>query len=166
MTQNKKIILLLMIYITAVLLLTLVPFRNSVDFEVDYNLTIFKSINNYIKHMGNFGIVDGEAFKFLPFQFIRFTLAIFTVSFKNILGNILIFLPFGFLAPYLIKCKKFISVLVYSLVFSTFIEVMQYTFLTSRRADVDDVILNTLGGILGYLIYCIGRMVKKLESRK
>lgn len=164
MTQNKRVVFLLMIYITTVVLLTLVPFKDSVDFEVDYNLTMFKSINNYIKHMNNFGIINSEAIKYLPFQFIRFTLALFTVSFKNILGNILLFLPFGFLTPYLIKYKKFISVLVYSLFFSIIIEVMQYVFLTSRRADVDDVILNTLGAIIGYMFYGLVRIMKKVEK--
>jgi len=161
MKRNKKVVLLLMIYIAAVVLLTLVPFKDSVDFDVDYNLTMFKSINNYIKHMGNFGLINSDAVKYLPFQFIRFALAIFTVSFKNVLGNILLFLPFGLLSPYLIKCKKFISVLVYSALFSTFIEVMQYTFLTSRRADIDDVILNTLGAVIGFIVYCIVKVMKK-----
>lgn len=161
MKRNKKVVLLLMIYIAAVVLLTLVPFKDSIDFDVDYNLTMFKSINNYIKHMGNFGLINSDAVKYLPFQFIRFALAIFTVSFKNVLGNILLFLPFGLLSPYLIKCKKFISVLVYSTLFSTFIEVMQYTFLTSRRADIDDVILNTLGAVIGFIVYCIVKVMKK-----
>ena len=153
MKQNKKIIILLIVYITAVVLLTLVPFKNSIEFEVDYNLTLFKSINNYIKHMRNFGLVNGEAMKYLPFQFLKFSNAVFTVSFKNILGNILLFLPFGFLTPYLIKYKKIISVFTYSCVFSSLIEAMQYIFLTSRRADVDDVILNVIGALLGYILY-------------
>ena len=33
------------------------------------------------------------------------------------------------------------------------IELIQYLFLTSRRADIDDIILNLIGGLIGYLIY-------------
>ncbi|WP_303861139.1 VanZ family protein [Alkalibaculum bacchi] len=156
MTKYKKTIFLLIIYTTFVLILTLAPYKESVKFDDSYNLTLFKSINNYVKHMQNFGIINLEAFRYLPFEVIRFANSVFTVSFKNILGNLVLFLPLGFLTSFLIKSKKLISVFTYSLLFSTLIEVMQYIFLTSRRADVDDVILNTVGGVLGYLIYKIG----------
>lgn len=153
MTKYKKIILLLIIYTVFVLILTLAPYKGNVKFDASYNLTLFKSINNYAKHMQNFGIINTEAFKYLPFEIIHFTNGILTVSFKNILGNLFLFLPLGFLSSFLIKSKKLMSVFTYSLLFSTLIEVMQYIFLTSRRADVDDVILNTVGGVLGYLLY-------------
>ena len=157
MTKYKKIIFLLIIYTTFVLILTLAPYKESVQFDVSYNLTLFKSINNYVKHMQNFGIVNIKAFGYLPFEVIRFANSIFTVSFKNILGNLILFLPLGFLASFIIKNKKLISVFTYSLLFSTLIEVMQHIFLTSRRADVDDIILNTLGGVLGYMVYKVVR---------
>lgn len=157
MIKYKKIIFLLLIYSSFVFILTLAPYRESVKFDASYNLTLFKSINNYVKHMQNFGMIDIEAFKYLPFEVLRFANSIFTVSFKNILGNIVLFIPLGFLTSFLIKSKKLISVFTYSLLLSTFIEIMQYIFLTSRRADVDDVILNTVGGVLGYLVYKVVR---------
>ena len=153
MTKSKKTIFMFILYIVFALILTLAPYKDSVEFDASYNLTLFKSISNYIRHMQNFGLINIEAFKYLPFEIIRFANTIFTVSFKNILGNILLFLPLGFLSSPLIKNKRLITVFTYSLLFSGSIEVMQYLFLTSRRADVDDVILNTMGGIIGYLIF-------------
>ncbi|MPW27316.1 hypothetical protein GC105_16240 [Alkalibaculum sp. M08DMB] len=161
MTQKNKVVILSMIYITGVVFLTLIPFNNSVDYDINYNLTLFDSINNYIKHMKNFGLVDYNAMKYFPFNLLRFINSIFTVSFKNVLGNIVMFLPFGIFMTYLIKYKKFISVLVYSMSFSIFIEVMQYFFLTSRRADIDDVLLNTFGAIIGYVIYIVMKKLKR-----
>lgn len=68
----------------------------------------------------------------------------------NFLGNIIMFMPIGFFIPLLweIPDKKIIIV---GLLFSLFIEVCQ--LFLNRGTDVDDLILNTLGTILGLLVY-------------
>ena len=68
----------------------------------------------------------------------------------NFLGNIVAFLPIGMI-PRLARrrCSGFWYAAVFSLSLSAMIESVQY--MTGRRvADVDDLILNTLGGVLGY----------------
>lgn len=71
----------------------------------------------------------------------------------NLLGNVVIFMPFGALIRWVINRK----VCWYQAVFYTFflslsVEVLQ---LISRVGsfDIDDVILNTLGGLFGFWIY-------------
>ena len=68
----------------------------------------------------------------------------------NSLGNIVAFLPIGMI-PRLARprCSGVRNAAVFSLSLSVMIESVQY--ITGRRvADVDDLILNTLGGVLGY----------------
>ena len=71
---------------------------------------------------------------------------------NNTLGNILIFIPLGIFLPILFKkYRSFSQVFIGSLTISFTIEVVQF-FLQIGQFDIDDVILNTTGGIVGYLI--------------
>src|SRR5262245_10662828 len=68
----------------------------------------------------------------------------------NFLGNIVAFMPIGLIPP-LARPRRTTAwqVALFSLSLSAMIEVGQYC--SGRRvADVDDLILNTLGGLLGY----------------
>jgi hypothetical protein len=70
----------------------------------------------------------------------------------NIFGNVAAFLPLGFLVPSFVKGRgAALRVALISLALSLLVESLQY--LSGRRtADVDDLILNTLGGLLGYAL--------------
>ena len=70
---------------------------------------------------------------------------------KNIVGNILLFIPFGFFASYYLNTKKAWTPVIITLIVSLCAEGMQYYL--GRIFDVDDIILNVLGGFLGYLIF-------------
>ena len=75
----------------------------------------------------------------------------------NLLGNVAAFLPFGFFLPFLSqKNRSFAYVTLISFEFSLLIECIQ---LVSKVGsfDVDDMILNTLGGSLGYLCFWVAR---------
>lgn len=81
----------------------------------------------------------------------------------NVFGNILIFIPFGlFIASYL-KSKKVFSVFFVSLITSSFVEIVQLR--VGRSFDIDDILLNVIGSILGYLLYVGLKSIKqKLPS--
>jgi glycopeptide antibiotics resistance protein len=68
----------------------------------------------------------------------------------NFVGNIVAFLPMGALPPLIFRSRtRLWHVLLFSLALSLTIEVSQYA--SGRRVpDVDDLILNTLGGAIGY----------------
>lgn len=70
---------------------------------------------------------------------------------KNILGNIMLFIPYGFLSSYLLKNKKFTIISILTIITSVTIETVQYYI--GRVFDIDDVLLNLVGGILGFLIF-------------
>ncbi|MGL5315523.1 MAG: VanZ family protein [Peptostreptococcaceae bacterium] len=73
-------------------------------------------------------------------------------SFINIFGNILMFVPIGFLLPLLWdKFQDFKKTVLLGFGISLLIEFTQL-FLV-RATDIDDLILNTSGAILGYLVF-------------
>ncbi|RNA70611.1 VanZ family protein [Alteribacter keqinensis] len=79
------------------------------------------------------------------------------VPVRILLGNIVMFIPFGYLFPLLYRRwrRSLLGILpvgFLALVLSVFIEVNQY-FFTYRVANVDDVILNTIGGLIGASLY-------------
>lgn len=94
----------------------------------------------------NYGISN-----FVPFKEI-FRYDFGTPKFmKNIVGNIMLFIPYGFIASYLLKNKKFSTITILTIIVSLTIETVQYYI--GRVFDIDDVILNLAGGIIGFLIY-------------
>ncbi|MGL4910964.1 MAG: VanZ family protein [Romboutsia sp.] len=103
----------------------------------------------------------------IPFQtikdFINLGSENFLWAFSNILGNIAIFMPLGYLLPLLFKkLNNIYKVLSISLCLSVTFEILQYT-LYLGSADIDDIILNTLGGVIGYGVYIL---IKKFINKE
>lgn len=71
--------------------------------------------------------------------------------FKNVLGNLFMFLPYGFFASYFLKSKKKAPIIILSILTSLTIEFTQ--LMIGRVFDVDDVLLNVLGALVGYYLY-------------
>jgi glycopeptide antibiotics resistance protein len=77
---------------------------------------------------------------------------------KNVVGNIILFIPFGFFVPIIYRnMNKFNYTLLLGLCVSVFIEIAQFTidYLTkypNHTSDVNDIILNIIGLILGFMI--------------
>ncbi|RUT30510.1 VanZ family protein [Paenibacillus zeisoli] len=78
-------------------------------------------------------------------------------SLINFIGNIVIFIPFGILLPLIFKrmSNPLSKVLILSFTFSLGLETAQL-MLAIGTFDVDDLILNTFGGVLGYGVYSLG----------
>lgn len=78
----------------------------------------------------------------------------FSYFLLNIGGNIALFIPFGFMIPLLwnITIRKTI---LYGFLASCSIEILQLPFI--RGTDIDDVLLNTVGIVVGCLIYYVIR---------
>lgn len=75
-----------------------------------------------------------------------------TVVIDNLLGNIVIFIPYGIYLQVLKKDKRFRISLLFVICTSVLIECIQFAFRLGM-ADIDDVILNSVGGIVGILAY-------------
>jgi len=70
---------------------------------------------------------------------------------KNVLGNILLFIPLGFYICHYLKPKNILFPAIIIIISSTVIEFTQLKI--GRVFDVDDIILNIVGGVVGYLFY-------------
>ncbi len=76
----------------------------------------------------------------------------------NFIGNIVMFMPIGFFIGLLFNKNSLIITTLYGLLFSLVIEISQ--LFISRGSDVDDLWLNTLGAILGYICYLFFKKIK------
>lgn len=114
--------------------------------DLRFNLIPLKTIRTYMSWVSNDNI---------------------DIWFFNLFGNLLAFMPMGFLLPLIFnKLKSAKAIGITTFIISSVLEGIQ---LISKlgTADIDDVILNTLGGLLGYLVLmiCLGlRKTVKLEE--
>ena len=69
----------------------------------------------------------------------------------NTLGNILLFVPYGYFVTRYINGKSLYQIFIISFVTSLTVEILQVKL--GRSFDVDDIILNVIGGMIGYFIY-------------
>ena len=88
---------------------------------------------------------------FIPFkEILRYNMGS-RLFFKNVIGNMILFLPFGFFISLYLKEEKANLPLLIILITSFSIEVVQ--MIIGRVFDIDDILLNLVGGYLGYLVY-------------
>ena len=91
-----------------------------------------------------------------------------TLSFEaltvNVIGNVAMFIPSGIVLPIIYKgLDSFIKVILAGGGISLCIEIIQLPF-SVRASDIDDLILNTVGVILGYGIYAWIGNLKRIKS--
>lgn len=111
-----------------------------------YNLELFKEIKRFITYRHILG---------------------FRAVFLNLAGNVIGFIPFGYFLPInSSRCRNFFFVVLLTFTTSLVIEGLQLIFKVGSF-DVDDILLNTLGGLIGYLIYLgYAFLCKKRRNRK
>jgi len=108
--------------------------------EYSYNLVLFKEIKRFIVHrdiLGNKAVA------------------------LNLAGNVVAFMPFGFILPEVWdQLNKWYTITILGFLFSLGIEIAQ---LTARVGsfDVDDLLLNTIGALIGYVAFVIAKGVWK-----
>ncbi|MCI5879580.1 MAG: VanZ family protein [Bacillales bacterium] len=104
--------------------------------------------------------VESYGNNFTPFkEMFRYTLGS-NLFIKNVIGNMVMFMPYGFFTGYFLKINKVSVVLLLSMLVSTSIEVIQGYI--GRVFDIDDIILNVIGSIIGFLIY---KLFNKIKDR-
>ncbi len=107
--------------------------------SVVFNLTLSPTYFSFAPHTGNINLVPLQA------------LATAFSNPLNFFGNIILFMPFGILLVLLSnKCQKLHVTLLVGAGLSLLIELLQ--LFGVRSTDIDDVILNTIGTSLGFII--------------
>lgn len=76
------------------------------------------------------------------------------IAIKNIAGNIILTMPFGFFACFKMGLFPKLNIFLYSLLIPFTIEFVQLLLFiqgfSSRSIDIDDIILNSIGILIGY----------------
>lgn len=136
--------------IIAAALLFFSPYRQAA-YEINtsgtlpYNIIPFKTISNYIKASSH---INQD------------------IWISNLFGNVLAFLPMGFFFPLLFrKFNGFWKTVGAVFLATTSVEILQFVTRVGSF-DVDDIILNTLGGILGYLLFVIFFLIMFNKKKK
>ncbi|WP_197035433.1 VanZ family protein [Paenibacillus sp. UNC451MF] len=133
--------LLFLSYTLLMIYLLFFGFSRATRTERLYNLTPFKTIWNYIADIQYYNL---------------------DIWIINLFGNVAAFVPFGFLIPVLFrsytKWYKLMNLLFWALLL---VESIQFIFKVGSF-DVDDIILNVIGGLVGYTAYVltIGRKMR------
>ena len=95
--------------------------------------------------------VSANGYNLIPFkEMFRYRIGS-RLFFKNVIGNMLMFIPFGFFTSYILREIKMKWVLFITLAVSITIELTQSRI--GRIFDIDDVILNVIGGVIGYYVF-------------
>ena len=95
--------------------------------------------------------LPGGGTNLMPFrEILRYDVGTKTF-YKQVFGNILLFITIGYFATSYCKIKGLGTITLVSLLSSITIEVTQHYI--GRTFDIDDIILNVVGGIVGILIY-------------
>ena len=118
--------------------------RTGVAEEYRYNLELFREIKRFIVY--------------------REQLGAFAV-FANLAGNILIFVPYGFFISMASRSRGFFKTLFFSMGLSLCVEIVQL-FTRVGSFDVDDILLNTIGGVAGYIIFLICNAIRRNHYEK
>ena len=88
---------------------------------------------------------------FMPFrEILRYDFGT-TAFYKQVMGNILLFIPFGYFASSYCKIKGLGTITLVAMLSSLVIEFTQHFI--GRSFDVDDIILNVFGSIIGFLLF-------------
>lgn len=74
-----------------------------------------------------------------------------SLFYRQVVGNIAIFIPLGYFASRYCKIKDLLTIFLVTLLSSGVIETVQYFI--GRCFDIDDIILNIVGGVFGFLLY-------------
>ena len=107
------------------------------------NFELFRTIKLYVRHWDNKGIN----------------------SFGNLVGNIIAFIPLGYLMPRLHKIfENLFLCMATALLFILGIELFQL-FSAFGIFDVDDILLNGLGTFIGYLCFVLMKLLTKKNKK-
>lgn len=135
-----------------------------------YLLLMFKIL--FFKYIPLMDILDSDrevirSINLIPFSTIHNYYSDFSnhfIALFNVLGNIIIFIPLGVYLKVFKKDIKFKNCVTITFLTSLCVEIIQFTF-GIGIADIDDIILNTIGGVVGLFVYNFIYMILKDEEK-
>lgn len=117
--------------------------RNNADICYHYNLVLFREIRRFWHYRKMLGM---------------------TAVLLNLVGNVAGLMPYGFFLPFLaVRTRHWYTVTCLTFLFSLTIELAQLLCKVGSF-DVDDLLLNTIGGMLGYFLFWLVWHLKKRKE--
>ena len=95
----------------------------------------------------------------IPFSFLSATTNR-PERYRSAVANVLLFIPFGLTLPFVYHHRPILTTILSALTFSMLIELTQYIFALGL-CETDDVIMNTLGTVIGTIPYLLVSRIKK-----
>ena len=125
--KNKELLyvskeLMMLTFVVYILCLFQIVTSNDVSGVHGVNITLFKELTRY--QVGT------------------------RLFYRNIVGNIMMFVPFGFFTSYYLKLERKSFIFFLSIIISVVIELIQLKI--GRAFDIDDILLNIIGSMIGY----------------
>ena len=150
-SENYPMILIFTVVIVSIRIIYLIVHKEKFVFYKEMTMLGFLLYALLLFYVVTFQDMNYGTNNFIPFKEIfRYELGS-KVFFHNIIGNIVLFIPFGYFVAHIMKTRKPYAVFTVSIITSLVIEYTQLTI--GRTFDVDDMILNFVGSSLGFLIY-------------
>lgn len=160
LSENYPMIIIFTIVIVSIRLMYLIVHKEKFVFykEMLYLASLLYAL--LLFYVVTFQDVNYGTNNFVPFKEIfRYEFGS-KVFIHNIIGNIILFIPFGYFVSHIMKTKSPFPTIIISLITSSVIEFTQLKI--GRTFDVDDIILNLIGSFLGYSVYVI---IRSIESK-
>lgn len=132
MKQQTFFRVILFLYSVMLLYFMFAGFHRSIHGNYRYNLIPLHTISAYVWNLSLDNLIDSAI---------------------NLIGNIAVFIPLGFLIP--ASLSRPWSYGRFILFFSSFIILLEclQTLLRVGTGDIDDLLLNVIGGSVGYILY-------------
>lgn len=145
------LLLLVTVIIVSLRLAYLVKYKPNFVFYKDMIYFAFILYILCLFYVVTFQDVSWSTSNYIPFkEMFRYNFGS-RMFFKNVIGNMIMFMPYGFFIAYILKLKKVRTITLLSLLVSITIETTQLVI--GRVFDVDDIILNVIGGIIGFYAF-------------
>ena len=151
-------LLLFIIVLITIRLLDLILNKKKIVFYKDLEMLMFILYLFLLFELVTSTDFESYSNNFIPFKEIMRYSYTSKLFYKNVVGNMLLFIPFGYFVNNILKNKKVFVCIYVTLITSLSIEIIQMNI--GRSFDIDDIILNICGGIIGYLIYKIKEHIK------
>ena len=143
LAKIETVVIWAVFVVYAILLLKLLLFSRTPGSERSLNLIPFATISHYL-------FSDSAATK--------------GFAIGNVFGNVIAFAPLGAFLPLLRRRTGIWTNLLIVVCTSVAVEIIQGVF-GLGASDIDDVILNTLGGLIGILFFTLLRVLLRRWSR-
>lgn len=146
--HNKflNIMILILGILYALFMIRLLFLRGHPYHHYMYNIIPFHTISEYIKNQNHFN---------------------FNIWFDNLFGNIVLFIPLGFLIPML--NTRFLGIIPFLICVVVLLFMVEFIQLITKVGsfDVDDVILNSFGALIGFLVtISVVKIMKKTSLNR